>query len=206
MINKTEEEIKFFIFKTSNDIAEEFGNEYRDNMQMSGVNKLRDYMIYPETIDWKIREFYGLDGDACFDAMGIFDEVADIQYGIMERAEWVMMYQWFEENIGMNTYDIPAPKANPAPARRAEEVLYECADLMQKKGAAYNGFPQAEYYPYGLRDIWYMCFTKVKRLESQIVRDGEHNFEGIEDSARDLINYAAFLVEYAEGKMQGQEK
>lgn len=97
--------------------------------------------------------------------------------------------------------------ATTAPkTRRAAEVLGECAKLMEQKGAAYNGFPQAEYYPYGMRDIWYMCFTKVKRLESQIIRDGEHNFESIEDSARDLINYAAFLVEFAEGKMDGQGK
>lgn len=205
MITRTEEEIKFFIFDASNKIAEEYGEEYKFNMIHSGVNKLRDYMSYPEAIDLKIREFLGVDKDTCFDELGVFDDAADMQYGIMERAEWVMMYQFFEENIGMNTYDIPSPHQTK-PSRRAEEVLFECAELMQKKGAAYNGFPQAEYYPYGLRDIWYMCFTKVKRLESQIIRDGEPNFEGVEDSARDLINYAAFLIEFAEGKMNGQEK
>jgi len=206
MIERTEDEIKMFIFQTSNDVVDKFGEEFAHNLEMSGIHKLRDYLTYPEYIDDCIRQFFGLDAYACFDEHGIFDTVADMQYGAMERAEWCMMHRWFEVNIGLNTYDIPSPTDVAKPSRRAEEVLYECAELMQKKGAAYNGFPQAEYYPYGLRDIWYMCFTKVKRLESQIVRDGEANFEGVEDSARDLINYAAFLIEFAEGKMNGQEK
>ena len=31
------------------------------------------------------------------------------------------------------------------------------------------------------------------------------NFESLEDSAIDLINYASFFVEYSRGKMQGQQ-
>ena len=89
--------------------------------------------------------------------------------------------------------------------RRAIEVLNECAALMEKKDKDYNNFPQAEYYPRGLSDIWYMCFTKVKRLQSLIDNPRDANFEGVEDTARDLINYASFLIEFAEGKMNGQE-
>ena len=125
-------------------------------------------------------------------------DVADIVVPMLEGIPKKAYLEYFRT-------DTVHGEIKDTPKRRATEVLYECADLMQKKGAAYNGFPQAEYYPYGLRDIWYMCFTKVKRLESQIIRDGESNFEGIEDSARDLINYAAFLVEFAEGKMDGQK-
>ena len=31
------------------------------------------------------------------------------------------------------------------------------------------------------------------------------NFESIEDSAKDLINYASFVVSYMRGKMDGQD-
>lgn len=88
-------------------------------------------------------------------------------------------------------------------SRRAIEVLNECADLMQQKGKAYNRIPQAQYYPDGLRDIHYMMHTKMMRIRSLLSSDGENNFESITDSARDLINYAAFFVEFAEGKMDG---
>ena len=31
------------------------------------------------------------------------------------------------------------------------------------------------------------------------------NYESIEDSAKDLINYASFVVSYMRGKMEGQD-
>jgi len=88
--------------------------------------------------------------------------------------------------------------------RYAIEVLNECADLMRRKGAAYNRIPQAEYYPNGLQDIWVMMHQKMTRIRSLLAEPGENDFESLEDSARDLINYAAFFCEYAEGKMDGQ--
>jgi len=90
--------------------------------------------------------------------------------------------------------------------RRAIEVLDECADLMRKKGQAYNRVPQAEYYPGGLYDIWVMMHQKMTRMRSLLTAEGENNYESLEDSARDLINYSAFFIEFAEGKMDGQSK
>ena len=94
----------------------------------------------------------------------------------------------------------------PERERRAIEVLDECADLMRAKGNAYNRVPQAEYYPNGLQDIWVMMHQKMTRMRSLLAEPGENDFESLEDSARDLINYAAFFIEYAEGKMDGQKK
>jgi len=90
--------------------------------------------------------------------------------------------------------------------RRAIEVLNECAELMRRKGQDYNRVPQAEYYPNGLQDIWVMMHQKMTRLRSLLAADGDTNFESIDDTARDLINYASFFVEFAEGKMDGQEE
>jgi len=88
--------------------------------------------------------------------------------------------------------------------RRAIEILNECAELMRKKGKDYNRVPQAEYYPNGLQDIWVMMHQKMTRLKSLLLNSETPNFESIDDTARDLINYASFFVEYAEGKMDGQ--
>jgi hypothetical protein len=88
--------------------------------------------------------------------------------------------------------------------RRAIEVLEECADLMRAKGQAYNRVPQAEYYPHGVLSIWTMMHQKMTRLKSLMDHDGDNQYESMEDSARDLINYTAFLIEFMEGKMDGQ--
>jgi hypothetical protein len=47
---------------------------------------------------------------------------------------------------------------------------------------------------------------KMTRLRSLLAADGDTNFESIDDTARDLINYASFFVEFAEGKMDGQKE
>jgi len=90
--------------------------------------------------------------------------------------------------------------------RRAIEVLEECAELMRAKGKAYNRVPQAEYYPHGVLSIWTMMHQKMTRMKSLMDHDGENQYESMEDSARDLINYTAFLIEYMEGKMDGQSE
>lgn len=203
---KTTEEMSMFVFETSNLVFDSYRDDFVARIDSEGISGIRDELTYPEFIQARIEAFFGMTADEIEDN-GLFDDNADMLYGCLERAERYMYEHYFTQMQNMNDLwvDNPAPQA-AKPTRRAEEVLYECAELMAKKGAAYNGFPQAQYYPYGLRDIWYMCFTKVKRLESQIVCEGEQNFESIEDSARDLINYASFLVEFAEGKMNGQEK
>ena len=89
--------------------------------------------------------------------------------------------------------------------RRAIEVLNECAELMRQKGKAYNNVPQSEYYPHGILSIWTMMHQKMTRIKSLMENpDADNHYEGIEDSARDLINYTAFMIEFMEGKMDGQ--
>ena len=51
-----------------------------------------------------------------------------------------------------------------------------------------------------------MIHTKTTRLWSLVEKDGEPNFEGIEDNAKDLINYASFLIAYKRGKIDGQHR
>lgn len=90
-------------------------------------------------------------------------------------------------------------------SRRAIEVLNECAELMRAKGEAYNRIPQAQYYPDGVLSIWTLMHQKMTRIRSLMEHDGANQFESMQDSAKDLINYAAFMVEFLEGKMDGQQ-
>ena len=91
--------------------------------------------------------------------------------------------------------------------RRAIQVLTECAELMRHKGKAYNNVPQAEYYPNGQQDIFCMMWQKIKRIQSLLnTPNADNQFEGLNDSVRDLINYSSFFIEYSEGKMDGMSK
>ena len=115
---------------------------------------------------------------------------------------------WPEPNVEVTAwlkdYSDINQDCSGSPSRRAVEVLHECAGLLEEKGKAYNNVPQTEYYPDGLPNIYYMMFTKMKRIESLMKNNSNNNFEGMDDSCRDLINYTAFFIEFMEGKMDGQ--
>ena len=91
-------------------------------------------------------------------------------------------------------------------------VLQECIDLQVKKSKDYqnpnSAVKQADYYPRGLESIYDMLNTKMLRIRSLMdAIDSGHTagFEGIEDSAKDLINYASFFVAYSRHGIDGQE-
>ena len=92
-------------------------------------------------------------------------------------------------------------------------VLVECMNLQHSKSADYqsdmSSIKQADYYPSGCLTIHEILHAKMLRMKSIIeasLNDKEYvpNHESLEDSAKDLINYASFLVSYARGKMNGQ--
>lgn len=97
--------------------------------------------------------------------------------------------------------------------RESLKVLQECAEIQTKKSNDYQNpnsrITQADYYPRGIASILDVINMKVLRMYS-VVEAMEHdpnystNFESVEDSAKDLINYASFLVAYARGQLQGQ--
>jgi len=103
----------------------------------------------------------------------------------------------------------PATQAGAAIDVESVKVLNECVELQRKKSKDYqsaaSSVRQADYYPSGCRTIWDIMHGKMLRLKSLMEADAEPNFEGIEDSAKDLINYASFFVSYARGRMEGQD-
>lgn len=92
-------------------------------------------------------------------------------------------------------------------------VLQECAELQTKKSNDYQNpnsrIVQADYYPRGVNSILDVIHGKVLRAQSVIEameNDPNYNpnFESLEDSFKDMINYASFAVAYCRGKIQGQ--
>ena len=94
-------------------------------------------------------------------------------------------------------------------------VLQECAEVQTKKGSDYQNehsrIRQVDYYPNGVATLLDIMHAKMLRMQSVVAAmqsdpSYEANFESIEDSAKDLINYATFVVSYTRGKMDGQRE
>lgn len=91
-------------------------------------------------------------------------------------------------------------------------VLQECVELQLKKSRDYQNpnstVKQADYYPNGITTIHDIMHAKMLRMKSVMEAmqsaDYDPNFESLEDSAKDLINYASFFVSYCRGGIDGQ--
>jgi hypothetical protein len=97
--------------------------------------------------------------------------------------------------------------------RESIRVLQECAELQLKKGNDYQNpnsiIRQADYYPRGVATLLDIVHAKMLRLRSVVAameNDATYvqNFESIEDSAKDMINYCSFIVSYCRNGMDGQ--
>lgn len=94
------------------------------------------------------------------------------------------------------------------------KVLSECAELQDKKSNDYQNeksrIVQADYYPRGVVSIMDIVHAKTLRIWSVLEameNDPEYsqNYESVEDSFKDLINYASFGVAYMRGGIDGQD-
>jgi len=93
------------------------------------------------------------------------------------------------------------------------KVINECIALQIKKSNDYQNpnsrIKQIDYYPRGVLSIMEMIHTKTTRMWSvlEAAESGKNpNFESLEDSAKDLINYASFFVTYLRKEFDGQDK
>ena len=87
-------------------------------------------------------------------------------------------------------------------------VLQECAELQSKKSEDYQNpnsqVKQAMHYRRGVDSIHDTMHGKMLRAQSLLESGDAANFESLEDTYKDLINYASFAVSYIRGKMEGQ--
>jgi len=98
--------------------------------------------------------------------------------------------------------------------RHSVQVLSECISLQNAKANDYQNknsrILQADYYTNGCATIHDIMHGKMLRMQSvmeAMQNDPNYapNFESLEDSAKDLINYGSFFVAYLRGKIEGQK-
>ena len=94
------------------------------------------------------------------------------------------------------------------------KALEEAKAIQLKKSNDYQNaesrIKQAQYYPHGCATILDLIHSKVLRMYSVMEamendKNYKPNFESLEDSAIDLINYGSFFVSFMRGKMEGQD-
>ena len=97
--------------------------------------------------------------------------------------------------------------------KESVKVLNECIDLQLAKSKDYHNpksnIKQAMDYRRGVDTIHDMIHQKLLRAQSLLEADvglEERQFESLEDTYKDMINYCSFAVSYLRGKMDGQEK
>ena len=88
-------------------------------------------------------------------------------------------------------------------------VLQECMDLQLRKSKDYqsdtSNVTQSMHYRRGVDTIHDIIIGKLMRATSLLESGNNPNFESLEDTYKDMINYASFAVSYMRGKMDGQQ-
>lgn len=94
------------------------------------------------------------------------------------------------------------------------KIINEAVALQLRKSNDYQNkeswIKQADYYPRGVLTILDIVYAKVLRMYSVVEamekdEDYNPNFESIEDSCKDLINYSSFIGAYCRGGIEGQD-
>ena len=92
--------------------------------------------------------------------------------------------------------------------KESVKVLNECVELQNKKSDDYqnkdSNVTQAMHYRRGVDSIHDIIQGKCYRAQSILESQGDPNFESLEDTYKDIINYCSFAVSYMRGKMDGQ--
>ena len=93
--------------------------------------------------------------------------------------------------------------------KESVKVLNECIELQERKSHDYqnpnSNVTQAMHYRRGVDSIHDIIQAKAYRAQSLLESEGNPNFESLEDTYKDMINYASFAVSYLRGKLPGQD-
>jgi len=88
------------------------------------------------------------------------------------------------------------------------KVLQECIELQKKKSQDYqnpnSNVTQAMHYRRGIDTLHDAIQGKIYRAQSLLESGGVPNFESLEDTYKDLINYGSFAVAWLRGGIPGQ--
>ena len=91
--------------------------------------------------------------------------------------------------------------------------LAAAQELLEAKTADYQGGAtdteadpaRLQYFPYGTTSYMHMIHTKWLRVQNILQAGGTPNFESIEDSLLDMINYTAFFHAFIAMQRQQRE-
>ena len=88
---------------------------------------------------------------------------------------------------------------------KAAEILKEAADLKIKKSKDYQGgqWKESDYFPFKDQSYIHMMWTKMLRIRS-VAEKSDVNFESLEDSLLDMINYSAMYIAFLRDKDSGE--
>lgn len=83
----------------------------------------------------------------------------------------------------------------------ATQILKDAAELKERKSKDYQGgkWTEADYFPFGDQSYMHMIHTKYLRMRN-IMEAEETNFESLEDTLIDMINYCAMYAAWLENK------
>lgn len=107
------------------------------------------------------------------------------------------------------------PEMTEKQKKESIKILEECIELQMKKSKDYQNpnsrIKQSDYYPRGCATILDIIYAKVLRMYSVLEAmendpGYDPNFESLEDSGKDLINYASFMVAYMRHGIDGQSR
>ena len=86
----------------------------------------------------------------------------------------------------------------------ASQVMKDAIALKEQKSADYQGgmWTEEDYFPYGHHSYLHMLWTKMLRIRS-VAEQEDTNFESLEDSLVDMINYAAMYAAWLENQKDG---
>lgn len=96
-------------------------------------------------------------------------------------------------------------KKEEAMKDKAALILKEAAELKVKKSKDYQGgmWSEKDYFPFGDESYIHMMWTKMLRIRSVAEKENV-NFESLEDSLLDMINYSAMYIAYLRDKDSGE--
>ena len=88
---------------------------------------------------------------------------------------------------------------------KAALILQEAADLKIKKSKDYQGgmWSEKDYFPFEDQSYIHMMWTKMLRIRS-VAEQEKTNFESLEDSLLDMINYSAMYIAFLRDKDSGE--
>jgi len=83
----------------------------------------------------------------------------------------------------------------------AIQVMKDAIALKEKKSKDYQGglWTEEDYFPFGHKSFLHMIHTKYLRMRS-LAEQEDANFESLEDSAIDMINYCAMYAAWIENQ------